>query len=290
MGNEASIGVAALGIIKAESAKLPALKAAVLTSEEPENVHNLRVGIRRIRTGIRVLGTFLPPSITALDVQLHDLFEELGHVRDHDIAVAAWAAEEMPDTVRAEVLEQLKAARSSARLRLTVTLAKESCLDELVKTVRKKPAASLAAETASLASAPIVLKEAFQSAKSAVRRLNSDSPLEDIHRFRRRIKRLRYAVEFFANDYGKPAAAMAKDMKELQDLLGEHQDCLLVARILRELPELSPDAQRYVGDELSDLDQKANRLRRKLQKAAGEFGGKPWDRLKKRMRREAESC
>jgi len=277
---ERSIGAAALSFVRGETAKTAALKAAVLATEDPEAVHDLRVTIRRIRTAIRVLGSFLRPEVTALDEPLHGLFLELGHVRDLDIALDAWGDDE--SAAHLEVLERIVAIQATARLHLTVCLVKDSPLDALKLTLRKSPPSAGSAPC--LEAAPVVLREAYDATRSAAKRLSKASPAEDIHRLRRRIKRLRYAVEFFAADYGKPAEKLAKQLRKLQDLLGLNQDALLVARVLRELPDLGPDARALAEAAAVRFEARAVKLRGKILDAAEDFGGDTWDRLKRRMK------
>ena len=284
--SEQSIASAALDIVSAEAAKAPDLKAAVLATDEPEAVHNLRVSIRRIRSAIRALGPYLASAVSDLDEPFHKLFEELGQVRDFDITCGVWKQLGTPDPGGSEVLDHLQAARASAKLLLTVSLAKDGPLDALGQAVRKNPVVTPAALKPSLLVAPDLVKAAYDSAHQAVRKLKKDSPPEDIHRVRRRVKRLRYTVEFFAEAYGKPAEKLIEHLKGLQDLLGEHQDSLLVARILRELPDLSEGARRFTGQSILDLESKTLRLRRKILKVGDEFGGKTWIGLKKRMEKE----
>ena len=283
---EQPIGARTLEIVSSEAAKAPGLKDAVLTTEDPEAVHNLRVSIRRIRSAIRALGPYLPPAVSGLDEPFHQLFEELGRVRDLDITCGVWKQLGIPEPAGAEVLDRLHATRAGAKLLLTVSLAREGPLDALVKAVKKKPLATPAGLKPSLAVAPDLVRQAYRSAHQAVQKLERDSPPEDIHRVRRRVKRLRYTVEFFAEAYGKPADKLIEHLRGLQDLLGEHQDSLLVARTLHEFPDLSEDARRYARQSILELETKTLRLRRKILKAADDFVGKAWDALKKRMEKE----
>jgi len=283
---EQPIGARALEIVRAEAAKAPGLKTAVLATEDPEAVHNLRVSIRRIRSAIRALGPYLPSTVSGLDEPFHQLFEELGHVRDLDITCGVWKQLGIPDPVGTEVFDRLQASRAGAKLLLTVSLAKDGPLDAFVKAIRKKQGAAPAALKPSLLVAPDLVKKVYRLAHQAIRKLKKDSPPEDIHRVRRRVKRLRYTVEFFAEAYGKSADELIEHLRGLQDLLGEHQDSLLVARTLSELPGLSEEACRYTGQANLDLEAKTLRLRRKILKAAHDFVGNAWAALKKRMEKE----
>jgi CHAD domain-containing protein len=58
---------------------------------------------------------------------------------------------------------------------------------------------------------------------------------EGLHEARKKAKRTRYAAETATPAIGGPAKALAKSMKSLQSLLGEHQDSVMARQTLREL-------------------------------------------------------
>jgi CHAD domain-containing protein len=55
----------------------------------------------------------------------------------------------------------------------------------------------------------------------------------ELHRVRRRARDLRYAGEALAPSLGRPAAKLARAAKRLQDVLGEHQDAIVLRERLR---------------------------------------------------------
>jgi CHAD domain-containing protein len=63
------------------------------------------------------------------------------------------------------------------------------------------------------------------------RKITAESEDEKLHRLRIRAKRLRYELEFFAEVFPELAKAV-KATKQLQEVLGEHQDaCTASARL-----------------------------------------------------------
>ena len=56
-----------------------------------------------------------------------------------------------------------------------------------------------------------------------------------LHEVRKCAKRARYAAETVVPVAGKPARRLANRMKALQDVLGEHQDCVAAQALLLEL-------------------------------------------------------
>ena len=69
---------------------------------------------------------------------------------------------------------------------------------------------------------------------------------ELFHRARKAAKRHRYAVEAAAPVWGSKADKLINDRKDLQDVLGAHQDRIVQAAFLR---ELGAPARRTVGPE-----------------------------------------
>lgn len=66
------------------------------------------------------------------------------------------------------------------------------------------------------------------------RRIDDDSPPESLHELRKDAKRLRYALECFGSLFpAEPVQALVRDLKGLQDCLGEFQDCEVQAGTLR---------------------------------------------------------
>ena len=57
----------------------------------------------------------------------------------------------------------------------------------------------------------------------------------ELHEMRKAGKRLRYAAEVSEPALGKKAKRLVKAVKELQELLGEHQDSYVARDLLREL-------------------------------------------------------
>src|SRR4029453_16521179 len=64
----------------------------------------------------------------------------------------------------------------------------------------------------------------FQRTRRVFRRLDSHSTDEELHAARIRVKRARYAAELAEPELGSPGARFVDAAKELQEVLGEHQD------------------------------------------------------------------
>ncbi len=90
-------GLAGLAGLTAPSTAARAVEppsgAAPDPQPDPELLHQLRVGLRRLRTVLQVFAPLLPTSVTDLAPALVDLFAQLGAARDRDaMAESLWPA------------------------------------------------------------------------------------------------------------------------------------------------------------------------------------------------------
>lgn len=197
---------------------------------EPEHVHQLRVGLRRLRSAFRLFEGFAPEG---LDERAAALFRRLGAARDRDVleasvlpalrAAGAPLAELPPAAPSAESPEAVLRERASAAL----------WLDLLA--LSRAPTAGAAESNA------VPLRESYAARLAREhRRVRRDArrfdELDDAarHALRKRAKRLRYAVEFGASLYrAKAVDRYLAALRPVQDALGLLND-LQVARTVFE--------------------------------------------------------
>ena len=198
-----------------------------------EELHQMRVATRRLRAFLRAGHDLLDPVwVEPLRVELRWLGGALGPVRDFDVLIDRLAAgvETLgPDGVEGlKLLRTLERERRKARRALLEVLEHERYF-ALLNTL-ERPAAAIA-------DAP-TLKEIHADEhgrlRKAVRALGVNSPDEQLHEVRIKVKRARYAAELLGS------AAYVKAAKALQDVLGEHQDAVVAEERLRTLAGKQP--------------------------------------------------
>jgi CHAD domain-containing protein len=224
-------------------------------------IHATRVATRRIRSTLRIFGAlFDQRRARQLDADLAWYAEALGDVRDRQVQRARFADAigEMPDDFVTDsdaddVDEWLQAEQQERKGRLQRALDSTRYL-ELLNDVRIW--AQAAPFTSHADAAPSALKDFTRRARrkakkrmrQAVATAESASAETDeangqpaervdaaLHRARKAAKRARYAVELAAPiDRPKRAKKIIKRYKALQDLLGEHQDAVVAAQLLRD--------------------------------------------------------
>lgn len=215
-----------------------------------ENViHQTRVAVRRLRSTIRVFSELFDPSEAAhLEEELVWWAGLLGTVRDMDILAQRQVAllDELPaelilgpvaSTIQAEIAVQRKQAVDAMLEALDSERYRKFI--GLIHHWRADPAFTAAANAS-----PKSIDSAIKNAKKKVdKRLSravaarraEEASDEMFHRARKASKRHRYAVEAALPLWGSKADKIISQRKDLQDLLGNHQDSIVSAAFLREL-------------------------------------------------------
>ncbi|HTI21533.1 MAG TPA: CHAD domain-containing protein [Kutzneria sp.] len=207
------------------------------TGEDPEDLHQMRVSVRRLRAVLKSAPGSVPES-DPLRAELGWLGGALGPVRDLDVLIDRLRAEsdDFPDDERrvaATLLDGLITERLAARERLTTALDSpryRTLLGHLAQAANSDidPSAE-EPELMDLVRAP------YRKLRKAVRALPADPPDEQLHRLRILGKRLRYAAELVKPITGKQLKELVRASKELQEVLGEHQDACVAEQEVRRL-------------------------------------------------------
>ena len=186
----------------------------VAQSADPEFLHQLRVGLRRLRTVQRAF------RIPGTKRRLRNFKPALAAARDWDVFLANRA-------LPREIVPAAQRKRAAAWRRARSVLASRA-FDEFLRRARRCVHETKAS--------PLKALEAFhRKALKTARRIDWQHE-EDRHALRIRIRRLRYACEFFAAFFpGTQYAAYLKRVKALQDLLGELNDIAVARRLLKEM-------------------------------------------------------
>jgi CHAD domain-containing protein len=213
----------------------------VRIGDDPEDVHQARVGTRRLRSDLRTFGPLLEEEwLSPLRDELRWLGGALGAVRDTDVLIERLrrqaAALPEPDTAAlAPIFRRLAKDRDQARAELIEALEgpRYVALLERLIDAAGDPQTRKAAEAQATEVVPGLAAGPWRTLQKAVKALPSDPPDADLHRIRILAKRTRYAGEAAAPLVGKKAAAFAKAVADLQEVLGDHQDAVVAEAWLR---------------------------------------------------------
>jgi triphosphatase len=237
---------AALAAIATECiAQIEANAEAMLAHDNPEYLHQLRVGWRRLRSLLKLAAPFAPvESLAPLEEELRWLGSVLGPARDYDV----FGLETLP-----KVAAEFRGRREIARLRARVTRRQRQLSGiarEAVATPRfQQLLLALGAFFATLARAPAsepaptlardwigpVLQQRHDKLSKRARRIHRVGAA-DRHRARVAAKKLRYAAEFFAPLFSaKRAEAYIAALSKLQSVLGRLNDFEIAGKLLDEI-------------------------------------------------------
>jgi CHAD domain-containing protein len=213
-------------------------------------IHRTRVAARRLRSTLRVFeDLFEGPQAAWMDSELQWWAGVLGAVRDLDVLEPRLEARlaALPDDlvlgpVRAELAETVAARRQRARADLVDAL-ESPRYRQLLATVgawTDDPPFTAAADRPAAKAARYVKRADRKVTKrlaEAVEAYRVADPAagELLHRARKAGKRHRYAAEAMEPVWGAKAEKVVSRRKQLQELLGDHQDSVVAGEFLREL-------------------------------------------------------
>ena len=230
-----TISIACLGLIIGN-------EPAVLR-DDPEGVHQMRVGLRRLRAGMSLFSEFLrDPQTAAMKTELKWLAAELGPARELEVLVnrviAPIKKQRVPwkgvPSLGQQITKKRKAAATraknavrSARFR-TLTL-------ELAAWVQAgqwtTPQDDLVRDRGDLTIAVFAPEQLTRRWRRLRKKRNPIAQLDapSHHKLRIQAKKLRYAVEFFASLFAskrqvKRRRSLLQILEQLQDSLGELND------------------------------------------------------------------
>lgn len=222
---------------------------AAVRRDQPDSVHQMRVATRRLRSAFRSYGQVLDRSVTdPIAEDLRWLAAELGIDRDQEVLTERLrtALDTVPrplvlGPVRGRLRRWSTARCAGSRGRTLKVLDSArylTLLDSLDALLADPPLRPSAAKDPARVLSKAVLKDHARVAARVERGLALE-PGKDrdvaLHDARKAAKRSRYAAELARPALGKPAKRLARSMKQVQDVLGDHQDSVVAREALRNL-------------------------------------------------------
>jgi CHAD domain-containing protein len=210
-----------------------------LDYKDPEGVHSMRVASRRLRSALR---SFLPylndRALAPVVKQIKTLADTLGKVRDEDVAIEAledlWS--ETPKRF-SEALQRLidsrKEIRETARRNLKKEIGKTRLKQLRGEFQRAVTSVAQHQATTTLPDHPpsyvdvarAIMDDRLTDLEELSKSLYYPDDVQPLHDMRIAAKRLRYAIELFAECWESDIASIAKHAALLQTDLGQLHDC-----------------------------------------------------------------
>jgi CHAD domain-containing protein len=214
-----------------------------IASIDTEFLHDLRVAVRRTRSILKLAGDVLPENLAE---RFQPEFKWLGDlttpVRDLDVyllefdTMAARLTSAAPPDL--DPFRSFLARHRAAERRRLVRGLRSRRFEQLIADWR----GALAQVSAEAEGGPTVamlarqrITRAYQNAVRRGKRITEESPSDDVHALRKRCKELRYLLEVFRPLCAKtPHRRLLKELKSLQDTLGDFQDGEVQREAVRE--------------------------------------------------------
>jgi CHAD domain-containing protein len=249
---------------------------------DTEFLHDLRIAVRRTRSALKLAGDALPAGVAG---RFRPEFKWLGDLttptRDLDVYLLGFSG--MAASLVAATAEELEPFHDhlrrsrAAEQRLLVRGLRSARFIRLGSQWRQ--ALTAAANGRTRPSAARLAASRIARAHRRVLRdgsaINATSPPESLHELRKRCKELRYLLELFGSLYdpGEQWRAV-RELKSLQDCLGEFQDTQVQHEELRAFAEQMMAERTAPAATLLAMGEIAAGLITRQRQARGEFAGR----------------
>ena len=249
---------------------------------DPEDLHDMRVATRRARAYLRSAKPLLDSDwASGLRDELGWLGSELGPARDLDVLLEH-VRDDVADLGEQEgalagFIEALERDHAAARTAAVAALSDERYFELLDRLETVDPVLDPSADT----SLGELWWKQFKRTRNAFRKLGVDSTDDELHEARILVKRARYSAELAKPELGKQGERFLDAAKDLQDVLGEHQDATVAEARLLEWAEGKPEVAESV-----ELLLERERGRRKRARKEWPDG---WRALEKRARKARDA-
>jgi CHAD domain-containing protein len=237
----------------------------VLKDTDPEALHQMRVGMRRLRTAINGFAPALALPKSAQEQKIAKIARQLGELRDLDVLQETLQTQiSLLPTEEQDVLKKVLASLDKQRqktLRKVQKTLKSSTYQKLKAAFQdwlEEPTYGELAELSIYEVLPDLLLPSISQLflhpawlvgvklnageieipanldSEQVRQL-LDTHGDSVHSLRKQAKRVRYQMELFTDFYADTYKSYLKEIKEIQSLLGEIQDSFVLAEFLSEV-------------------------------------------------------
>jgi adenylate cyclase len=227
--------------------------AGAISTGDPEYIHQMRVATRRLRAALRLFGPLLPAGLAeTLVPDLRELMGTLGQARDYDVLLAEIAQpvlQALPDEPRLAALVGIITARGFDVRQDAVRMLASQRYGSLVLHVlanlygiskvgltEANPFSGTGGTATDANTISVFAEDRLRRLRKKVLTLATHARIKDpasLHALRIGIKRLRYALEFFAPLASvKEMRRMLAQLACLQEILGHINDLANAGELL----------------------------------------------------------
>lgn len=241
-------------------------EAKVLQDQDPEELHQMRVGMRKLRSAVTgfSLGLDLPPS--AQDKDIGKIARTLGQLRDLDVLLEIIKQKylpDLPDNEQAELSKAFKHLKNKRKktfklVKLTLAGKKYTQLKQSLQDWLQEPHYQEISQINLQYIIPDLLLPEIStfllhsgwlcginweegeylinhnlSLEAVENILHNQGPI--LHDLRKKAKRCRYQMELFSQFYGDDYQNYLQDVKKVQTVLGNLQDNAVLNKVLTKI-------------------------------------------------------
>ena len=269
-----TFGTLAQGAIVKYLKQATAYEAAVIADTDPEDLHQMRVGLRRLRTALQVfeVGIVLPKA--GREPKVAKVGRRLGHLRDLDVIGDTLRHQYLPHLPQGEqadllaVIDHLAQSRKRAFRAVKKLLASkpyramQQALGDWAETPTYQPLGHCpAADVVPDLVLPLIsalwlhpgwwvgatVSDQGPSVRSGLSAATVDALIAEeghrLHSLRKQIKRVRYQLRVVAPLYGDALEADLDRLSAMQDTLGYLQDSVVLEDFMA---QVTPKARRQM--------------------------------------------
>ncbi|MFP4133256.1 MAG: CHAD domain-containing protein [Halothece sp.] len=224
---------------------------AVYQDEDPEALHQMRVGMRRIRSALVGFSLAIEIPKAAKEKKVGKIARKLGTLRDLDVLKETLETDYLPQLPVAEqdnlnqVFQELGKQRKKAYQTVKKTLESQAYQDlktGLTGWLEKPELSAIAPLPIAEVLPDLLLPQVShlllhpgwfvqKTEQESVTRILAEKG-ETLHDLRKVAKKARYQMELFTDCYDQTYGQYVKDIKAIQNVLGKIQDNLVLTEFL----------------------------------------------------------
>jgi CHAD domain-containing protein len=258
-----TLGECANQVIRDNFQKIVDQENAVFKDQDPESLHQMRVGLRRLSTAVQIFGTAIVLPKAASHRSIERIAQSLGATRDLDVLQQELTTRYQPLLQETEqskfdqVLKHLRQKRDKKFQKMLKTLHgdRHHQLKQTIQAWLDQPIYTQMRNVSVAQSLPDLLLPlicglflhpgwlvgtSIDAEKVTLLPMKNAEDLSEqwseshnvLHDLRQQTKDVRYQVEFFTDFYAAPYQQKIEEFKTIQDILGRFQDHVVLRQFL----------------------------------------------------------
>lgn len=248
-------------------------EALILQRDEPEDLHQFRVNLRRSRAFLKSFSAcFEPVAYNDIYQTLSDVAAQTNHARDLDVIAAQLSDQKSKSTSTLPIEQEREAEREKIRAMLQSQYFRDFFNDYLAAL---RSGTLMRAETHTQAiktEASAVLTALHRKICKHIDKEEKHFDPTQIHKIRISFKKLRYLLEEFEELLGKKRVARyIQEGKRLQTLLGDYNDAITQIALLKNYASQHKEIKMSNKKLIKQRKKRAKKLLKKVQKGLHKF-------------------